>query len=145
MARIEKSIEINATAEKLWPVVFWDRVPEYVDVMKSAVYTSKEKACVGATAHINGEVGGRKSEWDAETTEWIVNKKHAWRSTGGDFTAIGSMTFNPIKGGTKATFVMDYALPYSILGKLIDKLRVSKEMDNSMERGMKILKEIGEK
>jgi hypothetical protein len=55
------------------------------------------------------------------------------------------MTLTTIKGGTKATFVMDYDLPYSVLGKLIDKLRVSKEFDKNMEQAMKKLKEIAEK
>jgi uncharacterized membrane protein len=145
MARIEKSIEIKAPPEKVWPYVFWDRVPEYLDTIKKAEYTSKEKLGVGATAHIWSSVAGSKDEWEAETTEWIENRKHAWRTISGNLTAIGSMTYTPIKGGTKATFVMDYDLPYSVLGKLIDKLRVSKEMDKGMEQAMKKLKERAEK
>ena len=145
LARIEKSIEINASPEKVWPMVFWDRVPEYIDSIKKAKYTCEEKACVGATAHIFSDVGGIKNEWDAKTTEWIENKKHAWSTFGGNFKAIGSMTFNPIADGINATFLMDYDLPYSVFGKLIDKLRVSKDMDQSMERGMRILKKIAEK
>ena len=39
MARIEKSIDVMAPPEKLWHVVFWNRVPEYVDVMTKAEYT----------------------------------------------------------------------------------------------------------
>ncbi len=144
MARIEKSIDINAPPEKLWPAVFWNRTPEYVNTIKKAEYT-KGKPGVGAIAHIWGEVAGVKSEWDAETTDWVENKIHAWRSISGDLTAVGSLSFSPIEGGTKATFLMDYDLPYSVLGKLMDKLRVSKEMDKSMERGMKILKAMGEK
>jgi hypothetical protein len=31
------------------------------------------------------------------------------------------MTFIPIQGGSKARFLMDYDLPYSVLGKLMDK------------------------
>jgi uncharacterized membrane protein len=144
LARIEKSIEINAPPEKLWPMVFWDRVSEIVDVMKKAEYT-KGQPGVGAIAHIWCEVAGSKDEWDAETTEWIVNEKHAWRTIGGSLTAIGSMTYTPTKGGTNATFIMDYDLPYSILGKLMDKVRVSKDMNKSMERAMKKLKEIAER
>jgi hypothetical protein len=40
---------------------------------------------------------------------------------------------------------MDYALPYSILGKIIDKLRVSKEMEKNIERGLNKMKDVLEK
>ena len=145
MARIEKSIGINASPEKVWPMVYWDKVPQWYAQIKKAEYTSNYKDRIGAIAHVLAEAGGTKSEWDAETTEWIENKKFGWRTTAGSFTGFGSMTLAPFKAGTKATFVMDYDLPYSILGKLIDKLRVSRAIEKGIEKGMENLKEIMEK
>ena len=58
MARIEKSIDIKASAGKLWFTVFWDRVPEYVDTIKKAEYTSKGKPGLGAIAYAWTEVAG---------------------------------------------------------------------------------------
>ena len=124
MARIEKSIEIEAPVEQVWPMIFWDRVPEWMDQIKKAWYTSKYKDQIGATAHVMGDAGSIKAEWDAETTEWTENEKFAWRTTAGTFTGFGSMTLSQIDTGTRATFLMDYDLPYSFLGKLVDKLRV---------------------
>ena len=46
MARIEKSIEIKAPAEKVWQLLFWDRLPEWMDTIKKAVYTSEKRAGV---------------------------------------------------------------------------------------------------
>jgi uncharacterized membrane protein len=145
LARIEKSIEIEAPAEKIWPMVFWDKVPLWMDVIKKAECTSKYRDRIGATAHVNGEAGGVKAEWDAETTEWTENEKFAWRTTAGGLTGFGSMTLSPVKAGTKATFLMDYDLPYSFLGKLVDKLRVSRDLEKGTEKGLKKLKEIAEK
>ena len=145
MARIEESIEINAAPKKIWPIIRWDRVPEWMDIIKKVEYTSEEKETIGATAHWIGEAGGVKSEWDTETTEWEPYSRGAWRSTGGTFTGIGSMTLTPIDSGTKTTFVMDYDLPYSILGRIIDKLRVCKAVEKGTEKGLKKLKEIAEK
>ncbi len=145
MARIERSIEINATADKIWPMVFWDKVPQWFSGIKRGEYTSKFKDRVGATAHVEGVAGGVKAEWDAETTEWVENKKYAWRTTSGTFTGVGSMTLAPTNSGVKTTFVMDYDLPYSILGKIIDRLRVGKDLDKDAVRGMEKLKEIAER
>jgi uncharacterized membrane protein len=144
LTRIEESIEINAPQRGIWPMIRWDRVPEWMDMIKKVEYTSEQKETVGATAHWIGEAGGVKSEWDTETTEWEVNERGAWRSTRGTFTGIGSITLTPSEYGTKATFMMDYDLPYSILGKIIDKLRVCKAVEKGITRALKKLKELVE-
>jgi uncharacterized membrane protein len=145
LAKIEKSIDIEAPPEKIWPMVYWDKIPQWMDIIPKAEFTSKNKDGLGAIAHVNGEAGGIKSEWVAETTEWNENKRFAWRTLSGTFTAFGSMTLTPTKTGTRATIIMDYDLPYSFLGKLVDKLRVSKDMDKGFTRAMEKLKEITER
>jgi uncharacterized membrane protein len=145
LARIERSINIVASPEKVWSMVFWDKVPQWFSTVKRAEYITKFKDRVGAVAHVSGEAGGVKTEWDAETTEWIENVKYAWRTTAGNFTGIGSMRLSPLETGLKATFIMDYDLPYSFFGKIIDKLRVSKEIDRSCKNGLEKLREISER
>ena len=46
----------------------------------------------------------------------------------------------PTAKGTKLTYSMDYELPYSILGKLVDKLRVKKDIDKSVAEMMENIK-----
>jgi len=145
LARIEKSIEISAPPEKVWPMLYWDRVPEWLDGIKEAEYTSEEKDCVGATAHVIGETAGVKVEFDVEITEYIENEKATWRSTAGNFTAIGLTALKPTEMGTELTLMMDYDLPYSILGKIVDKLMVGREIEKGFERSLKKLKNTIEK
>jgi len=145
LARIEESIEINASPQKIWPIIRWDRVPEWMTIIKKVEYTSEDKETIGATAHWVGEAGGLKSEWDTETTEWLPYTRGAWRTTAGTFTGIGSMTLSSNESGTKATFMMDYELPYSFLGKIIDKLRVCKTIEKSTIDSLNNLKAIAEK
>jgi len=47
--------------------------------------------------------------------------------------------------GTKLTFVIEYGLPYSVLGKVIDKLMIAREMKEGIERGLQKLKSLLEK
>ena len=145
MARIDKSIEINTTPDKIWEMIYWDKIPEWLVTIKKAEYTSENKDGVGATAHINAESGGVKAEWDVEVTEYEKNEKAAWRTTAGNFTAIGSTFINPTEAGTKIRFIIDYDLPYSILGEIIDKLVVGRELEKDIEEGLKKLKNILEK
>ena len=145
MAKIEKSIEINAPIEKVFSLINWDRVPEYYDSIKKVEWTSKPKMEVGATVHVLSEIAGAKGEWDAEITEYKDNEKVSWRTTGGNMTIIYNALLEPAKTGTKLTTSFDYELPYSILGKLIDKLRVHKAMENETEKALQKMKGIAEK
>ena len=145
MARIEKTIEIKAQPEKLWPMGSFDRLPEWLDFIKKAEWTSKDKDAIGSTAHVSVEIAGVKGESDIEMTECVKNKKRVWRTTSGNMTAVSSVTLTPTKVGTKVTYLMDYDLPYSILGKIIDKLRVSKEIGKGIEQGFKKIKAVAEK
>ena len=60
-------------------------------------------------------------------------------------TIIYNATLEPAKVGTKLTTSFDYELPYSILGKLIDKLRVHKSLEKKSEKALEKMKEIAEK
>jgi len=122
-----------------------DRLPEWFNIIKKAEWTSKTKDTEGATVHLSVEVAGIKGESDVEMTECIKNQKRGWRTIGGNLTSISSATLSPTKAGTKVTFIMDYELPFSILGKIIDKLRVSKEMEKNIENGLKKMKDMLEK
>jgi uncharacterized membrane protein len=145
LARIEKSIEINVPPEKIWPIVKWENVPQWFDTVKKVEWTSKEHNTVGSTFHVVQEAGGAKMEADDEITEVIENEKMGFRTISGNATVIGSVTLSPTKAGTKVTITQDYELPYSILGKLIDKLRVHKVLENSIEKALKKLKDTMEK
>ena len=50
----------------------------------------------------------------------------------------------PIVAGTVVMYMIDYALPYSLLGMIIDRLRVSKSMREGLETALKNLKKLVE-
>jgi len=144
MARIEKSVEINASPEKIWPLIQPEKMPEWYKPFKRVEWTSKEKYKEGSTFRFVAEFSGMKTESDAEMTSVIPNKEGIWRTTSGPYTNIASAVLRPSGNATIATFSMDYELPYSILGKLIDKLRFHKAIEKSFDEGTKKLKEIAE-
>jgi uncharacterized membrane protein len=145
LARVEKSIEINASLDKVFSLITWDKVPEYYDSIKKVEWTSEPKMKVGATVHVHSELAGTKSEYDAEITEYKDNEKVSWRTTSGNMTIIFNATLAPVKAGTKLTATFDYEPPYSILGKLIDKLRVHKVLEKEADKALQKMKEIAEK
>jgi uncharacterized membrane protein len=136
---------MHAPPEKIFPMLCWERCPEWYDAFKTVTRTSKIVNDVGETVHIKGEVAGMKAEWDGETTEKVLNERHAWRSIGGSFTGFGSFDLVPTQSGTMLSMMMDYEMPYSIFGKIMDKLRFHKAFEKTVDDGLEKLKTIIEK
>ena len=143
MARIERSIEAKAPIKKVWAfMINFENYPSFFKGLKKLEYITEQRSGVGAKTHWVMESGGQEIEWEAEITEWVENKKMAWRSTSG-MKNNGYWSIEPTEAGTKLTLMMEYELPGSILGKIIDKLKVEREftekIDESLEAGKKIL------
>jgi len=143
LAKIEKSIEIKAPIEKVWAFLTdFGNYPSFMKGVKKINYLTDKRSGVGVQTHWVMESSGQEIEWDGECTEWVENKKMSWHSTS-EMKFSGHQLIEPTETGTKLTLIMDYELPYSILGKIIDKLKVEKEfvkqVEESLEAGKRIL------
>jgi uncharacterized protein YndB with AHSA1/START domain len=143
--KIEKSVKINAPPEKVFGLLTdREQVPKWNKLIKEARVTSTQQTGVGSTVHYVGEAGGAQGEWDIETTEWVKNKKYATRTTSGDVAMLVTWTLKEVNGGTELTYEIRYELPYSILGKIINKLKASKDIENGMIVALQNLKQLSE-
>ncbi len=86
-----------------------------------------------------------KIEWDGETIEWVENERYAWRTIAGPFTGFGSMNITPIDSGARLSIILDYEIPHSYLGKLLDKLLIHEALESEFDEGLKELKALLEK
>ncbi len=144
--KIERSAKINASPEKVFGLLTdREQVPKWNRLIKEATATSTQQAGVGSTVHYVGEAGGAQGEWDMETTEWVKNKKYATRTTSGDLAMLVTWTLKELNGSTELTYEIQYELPYSILGKIINKLKASKDIENGMIAALQNLKQLSEK
>jgi carbon monoxide dehydrogenase subunit G len=139
LGKLTKSIEIEASPEKVF--AFWLDAKKMNEAGKGFVkqeYTSEGPVGVGTTMHF---VGASGAEWDVEITEFVENKKMAGRTIGASgFKMTDLLTLEPTAKGTKLTYSADYKLPYSLLGKLVDKVRVSKFMEKTMSQTQENIK-----
>jgi len=145
LARVEKSIEIKAPPEKVWEMLALDRWSEwnlghFLDTknMKftSEVNTPEDKYRVGASAYPSAH-----PKADFKVTESLENEKITYLH-GGEAT----MTYilEPVEDGTKLTYVVEYEMPWGILGKFLYRfLRGIGERD--LEKAFEKLKSILEK
>ena len=145
MTRVEKSIEINASPENVWLAVQPENTPQWFEQFKKVEWTSKEAHKKGSTFHVVGEIADMKSDFDAEMIEIKENHQGIWHTTSGNIDGVAEVDLIPIGSGTKLSMSMDYKLPYSVIGKMFDKIRMHKELDKDIEVGLQDLKYILEK
>jgi uncharacterized protein YndB with AHSA1/START domain len=145
MDRVEKSIEIRAPPEKVWEMLALDRWSEwntghFLDTknMKftSEVNTPADRYRVGASAYPSAH-----PKADFKVTESIENEKITYLHEG---EAPMTYILKPTDEGTRLTYVVEYEMPWGILGKLLlGLLRGMGERD--LEKGFEKLKSILEK
>ena len=142
MTKLTKSIGIEASPEKIWAFIFdLKKMNELTRGSSEGEYTSKGPIGVGTTIHYGGKAGGSEAEFNTEITELEKNKKASMQTVGGSkFKMQGSYTPEPTSKGTRLTTTYDYELPYSILGKIVDKLKVSKDMEKMSEKQLGSMK-----
>jgi len=138
LGKFTKSIEIEASPEKVFTYINDDKKLNEVNKDVKVETTSEGPVGVGTTRHFVGSAGGK---WDMEITEFVKNKKVASHTIGaGDMKVTDSWTLEPTAKGTKLTASMDYELPYSLLGKLVDKVRVSKFIEKNLDQMLENIK-----
>jgi uncharacterized membrane protein len=146
MTRIEKSVEIKTPPEKVFNYLkLPEKQPEWMQFLEKNTITSEKKEGVGVTVHGVGAMSGREMEWNWEVTEWEKNKRIAWKFEPPPFKGGGGFTLEPTDEGTRAVFESEYEVPYSILGKLLDKVKVRKSMEENLTTSLENLKSILEK
>ena len=142
MVRVERSLEIRAPVERVWALMTdWDRLPEWAKTVEKFEITSKQRSGVGMTSHEVGVLAGRwRYDIHWEATEFVENEVIACRVVSGKGVRKGtkvSWTMKPTKEGAQLTYTSDYKVPYSIFGKIIERLifrgRFEKQVDGWME------------
>ena len=83
-----------------------------------------------------------------EVTEFVKNKIIAWRVVsrkGVGKGAKGSWMMKPTEAGTQLTYAVDYEVPYSILGKIIERLIFRRRFEKQVDGWMENIKNLVEK
>jgi carbon monoxide dehydrogenase subunit G len=107
LVRIEKSVEIKAPPEKVWEMLAFDRMPEWMYwksvAFISEVRTAEDKYRVGVSARVSE----KHAKYDLEITESLKNEKIMYSSkgiAGGRSHLTLTYTLKPVKGGTEVTY-----------------------------------------
>ena len=144
--RVQKSIDIAAPPEKVWPFfVEPEKVLQWCITFKRFEYTGNQRAGVGTPLYIEEQAGGGLTKMQFEVTEWKENEKLALRMVSGAsygcYDQQWSLERSP--SGSRFTFMEEIELPFGVIGKLLGLVaqRMSLATVGKMEAKLKALAE----
>ncbi len=140
MTRIVKQFDVGAPPEKVYAVTSRpEKWPQWASFVKQV-------SSNGPKAHWVYEMGGMNVESDTVESRVEENRLYGFQQTSG-FLKNGEtiLEINPTKNGSSVTWTMEYEPPYSYLGKVMDKLRMKKQVEVALDESAKNLKKLLER
>jgi len=119
MAKVEKTITINAPVEKVFGYV---NEPTNLPEIWPSMVEAKDVQRLPNGGNSFGwvyKMAGMRFEGTSEDTEVVANQRVVSKSKGGIESTI-TWTFQPEASGTKVTFEAEYTVPIPLLGKLAE-------------------------
>lgn len=120
MARIEKSIVIDAPVEKVFGRIANPRtnVEDLPSVIEVKDFAGEGAGMTWRTVY---KMVGLHFELEMRFLEYVPNERLRGEFKGG-IEGTSTWAFEPCDGGTRVTVVYDYAIPVPVLGRLAEPL-----------------------
>jgi len=120
MAKVERSININAPVEKVFayisdPETQLEWLPSITD------YRDVTGEGVGQRWSWTYKMAGLRFNGKSEVTEHVPNQRRAVKTTGG-IPSNWTWILEPEAGGTRLNMLIEYTIPVPVVGKLGEKL-----------------------
>ena len=145
--RVQKSIEISAPPEKIWPfMVEPDNILKWCITFQKFDYSGKKRSGVGTPLYIEQKAGPMPlMHLNFMITEWVENKRFAFKLTSENLTKgyEQSWSVEAIPSGSRFTFVEEFELPYGIFGKLLGPF-TQRSSGTTAKKMLAILKSLAE-
>jgi len=130
MAKVERSITINAPVEKVFayisnPANEMEWLPSITDIRD---ITGQG---VGLRYGYTYKMLGLPFKGESEVIEYTPNQRYVTKGSGG-IQSTWTWTFNPEAGGTRVDVVVEFTIPVPVLGKVGERLalgQVEREAD----------------
>ena len=120
--KVQKSIEIPAPPDKIWPFLIEpEKILKWCITFQKFEYIGEQRNGVGTTFYLEEKAGGPLMKLSFRITEWVENKRVAFSMISGNFVKgyEQSWTVETTPSGSTFTFMEEVKLPYGIIGKIM--------------------------
>jgi len=120
--RVQKSIEIAASPEKVWPfLVEPDKVLQWCITFKRFEYTGDQRSGVGTPLYIEEQTFGGLAKMQFEVKERKENERLTLRMVSGARLRSYDLQWSleSLPSGSRFTCMEEVELPFGVFGKLV--------------------------
>ena len=119
MARVEKTITINAPVEKVFS--YTEEPTNLLESWPSMVEVKDVEQLPNGGFRMTGvyKMAGVRFDSEAECAEFVPNRRTVYKSEGG-VSGTQTWTYEPHDGGTKVSVELEYAVQLPVLRKLAE-------------------------
>lgn len=144
--KIQRSVEINAPPEKVWPFMIEpEKIMKWFTLLLKFEYTGDKSSGVGATFYYEEKSGGQLLKLNYVVTEWTENKRLAFSVTSGSLKKDDQVwSIEATASGSKFTMFEDLEMPMGIIGKIIGALFGEAMIGGNMKKILANLKSLAE-
>lgn len=143
MTVIRKSIDIKVPVNTVFtyfarPEHVSDQMSDKGVGMTVIPMDIKDGMGVGTTFRVIADFSGKRLEWDCETTEFEREERISAKMIKGPFKKWEIKNeFKALSDNlTKVTMTVDYAMPFGLLGAIINKAKFAKSAERGMETAL---------
>jgi len=138
MTRVENSTSIRASTEEIGQYI-WDvnKLPSYMPISDVEVLDSREDF---VKIRHKFTAAGRTMDLVCEA-KWVEkNRREEYRTTEG-MKLVGTWLLDPADEATRLKNIIDYEPPGGVFGKLLDRMKIRREMTRIQAESLGKLKE----
>ncbi len=143
MPQVERSISINAPVERVFSFIADEpeRMPDWWPPMELQERVTPPPTDVGSVSRYVYNMMGVKIKGEHRVEEMSRNRRLVVKTTSGIDSKF-DFSFEPEGDGTRLTIKVEYSLPGSVLGQLLNKALIEKQNIRDLEKGLENLKSI---
>jgi len=126
--RVEKSIEIAASPEKIWPFFIEpEKILKWFTLLRKFEYTSDKSSGIDTTFYYEEKSGPQLMKLNFKVTEWVENERIAFIMTSGPLKRDDEVwSIKATTSGSLVMLIMDIEMSWGIIGKIMDTLFVGR-------------------
>jgi uncharacterized membrane protein len=145
MPYVEQSIVIQAPPDAVFDVIAHqpERMPEWWHAFEQQTRVTPPPTAVGSVSRYVYNMMGVRIKGEHQVVEMDENVRLLVKTLSG-IDSLFEFTFDTVDGGTELTVHVDYALPGSVLGQLLNRLTIEHRNERDLSEGLQHLKQIVE-
>lgn len=141
MPQVERTVEIDAPVETVFKFIAQqpERQPEWWPPMELSQRVTPPPTAVGSVSRYVYNMLGIKIKGEHKVIELVENQRLVVQTISGINSTFEFM-FKPIASGTRLSVRVDYTMPGSVIGQLLNRVVIEKKNESDLETGLAQLK-----